>query len=95
LAQPRLDEGPSPPELTQTSPGALEADKASGAFLFSTVFRGSKTMNLQADAMTRATQIATNAIKSKWRDEGRKLSDFRISDHRKRLATTSATTPRS
>jgi hypothetical protein len=42
-------------------------------------------MNLQADAMTRAAQIATNAIKSKWRDEGRKLSDFRISDHRKAI----------
>ena len=42
-------------------------------------------MNLQADAMTRATQIAANAIKTKWRDEGRKLSDFRISDHRKAI----------
>jgi hypothetical protein len=43
-------------------------------------------MNLQADAMTRATQIATNAMKSKWRDEGRKLSDFHTSDHRKAIA---------
>jgi hypothetical protein len=42
-------------------------------------------MNLQADAMTRAAQIATNAIKTKWRDEGRKLSDFRTSDHRKAI----------
>jgi hypothetical protein len=42
-------------------------------------------MNLQADAMTRAAQIATNAMKSKWRDEGGKLSDFRTSDHRKAI----------
>jgi hypothetical protein len=42
-------------------------------------------MNLQADAMTRATQIATGALKTKWRDEGRKLSEFRISDHRKAI----------
>jgi hypothetical protein len=43
-------------------------------------------MNLQADAMTRAAQIATNAMKSKWKNEGRKLSEFRISDHRKAIA---------
>jgi hypothetical protein len=33
-----------------------------------------------------ASQIATNAMKSKWRDAGRKLSDFRTSDHRKAIA---------
>ena len=43
-------------------------------------------MNLQADAMMRATQIVTNAMKSKWRDQGRKLSDFRTSDHRSEIA---------
>ena len=43
------------------------------------------TDNLQADAMVRATQIATGALKSKWYDEGRKLWEFRISDHRKAI----------
>ena len=40
---------------------------------------------IDGDTMTRATQIATGAIKSKCRDEGRKLSDFRTSDHRKAI----------
>jgi len=44
-----------------------------------------KDTNLRADAMTRAAQIAAGALKTKWRDEGRKLSDFRISDHRKAI----------
>ena len=51
------------------------------------------TDKITADAMTRATQIATNAIKSKWRDEGRKLADFRLSDHRKAIATLLANDP--
>jgi hypothetical protein len=42
-------------------------------------------MNLQADAMTRAHQIVVGAMKSKWRDDGRKLSDFRTSDHRRAI----------
>ena len=44
-----------------------------------------KAMNLQGDAHSRAHQIAAGALKSKWRDDGRKLLDFRISDHRKAI----------
>lgn len=47
-------------------------------------------MNLQADAMTRATQIATDALKTKWRNEGRKLSDFRTGEHREAIAELSS-----
>jgi hypothetical protein len=39
-----------------------------------------KTDNITAAAIIRARQIATNAIKSKFRDDGHKLQDFRISD---------------
>ena len=41
-----------------------------------------KTYNLQAAVATRAAQIAAGAFKRNWRDEGRRLQDFRISDHR-------------
>jgi hypothetical protein len=37
-------------------------------------------MNLQADAMTRAAQIAAGALKSKWRDQ--RAQAFRISTQR-------------
>jgi hypothetical protein len=40
---------------------------------------------LRAAAATRARQRAAGAIKSAWRDEGRKLQDFRISEHRKAI----------
>jgi hypothetical protein len=40
-------------------------------------------MNLQADAMTRAAQLALREIKSKIRDEGRRTSDYAISDLRR------------
>lgn len=39
------------------------------------------TNNPQADAMTRATQIAAGAIKSKFRDDGGRLRDWRTTDH--------------
>jgi hypothetical protein len=45
-----------------------------------------KTNNLQADAMTRARQIAAGAIKDQFRSEGRKLSEWRTSDHRSAIA---------
>jgi hypothetical protein len=50
-------------------------------------------MKTTADAMTRAAQIAASELKSKWRDEGRKLSEFRLSDHRKAIATLLANDP--
>jgi hypothetical protein len=42
-------------------------------------------MKVTADAMTRAAQIAAGAIKTKFRADGGKLRDFRISDHRKAI----------
>jgi hypothetical protein len=52
------------------------------SFSFLTGVKAMKDMfNLRAAAMTRSRQIATNAIKQKFRDEGRHLRDFRISDH--------------
>jgi hypothetical protein len=40
----KMLESPGPPELTQTSPGALEADKASGAFFMQSMFTRSSTI---------------------------------------------------
>jgi len=42
-------------------------------------------MNLQGDAMTRAAQIAANAIKQKLRDEGCKATDERMYGLRNRI----------
>ena len=38
-------------------------------------------MNIRATIATRAAQIARGAVKQKFRDDGRRLRDFRISDH--------------
>jgi len=57
-----------------------------GIFVIKPGVKPMKEINLQADAMTRAAQIATGALKSKWRDQGRRFADFRISDHRKAIA---------
>jgi hypothetical protein len=40
---------------------------------------------IDGDTITRATQIATGALKAEWCDLGRKLRDFSTSDHRKAI----------
>jgi len=45
-----------------------------------------KDKDLLADAMTRARQIATDAIKREALDQGCKFAEFRIHDHRKAIA---------
>ena len=42
-------------------------------------------MNLQADAMTRAAQMALRELKQLARDTGTRERDFRISDRRKAI----------
>src|SRR6478609_2946920 len=49
------------------------------------------TDKITADAMTRATQIATNAMKSKWRTKAASFQIFAPATTARRLATTSAT----
>jgi hypothetical protein len=49
-----------------------------------------KTINLQADAATRARQIAAGALKDQFRSEGRKLHEWRTSDHAKAIAELAA-----
>jgi hypothetical protein len=46
--------------------------------------------NLKGDAATRSRQLATGAIKSKFRADGGRFADFRISDHRKAIAELAA-----
>jgi len=46
--------------------------------------------DLRADAMTRAAQIATSAVKQKFLDDGGRLRDFRISDHASAIAAIAA-----
>ena len=41
-----------------------------------------KTYNIPGAIATRAAQIATGAVKQKFRDEGGRDRDFQISDHR-------------
>jgi len=52
-----------------------------GSFVIKPGVKPMKKINLRAAIATRSTQIAAGAVKQKFRDEGRRLQDFRIGDH--------------
>jgi hypothetical protein len=54
---------------------------------------GQTMTNLQGDAFTRATQIATGAVKDQIRADGRKVRDCSASELRNRVATLLANDP--
>ena len=51
-------------------------------------------MNLKADAITRAHQIAVGELKSKWCGDGRKLRDFSTREQRKAITDYICDNPR-
>ena len=49
-----------------------------------------KEINLRAAVATRAAQIAVGELKQKFRSDGGRNADFRISDHRSAIAAMAA-----
>ena len=65
------------------SPGqAAQMLSGSGCFVIKPGVNDMKQYNLRAAVATRAAQIATGAVKQKFRSGGGRNVDFRISDHR-------------
>jgi len=62
-------------------------------YTHSPMTRSNAMDNLQAAAMTRAAQVATNRVKDQIRDEGRKLREFSTGELRRRVAALLANDP--
>src|SRR5882672_6641885 len=58
----------------------------SGCFVIKLGVKAMKAINLQADAFTRATQIAVGELKSEFRASGRKLSEWLTHEHRSAIS---------
>jgi hypothetical protein len=60
-----------------------------GIFVIKPGVKAMKEINLKATIATRAAQLATNALRQKFRDAGRHLRDFRISNLASEIAALS------